>query len=145
MKRSHKIIIGLAAATSVMIAAAVSAHPGGAGQSGMGHDMEGHKMQGRDMKDHGTMGHRADHGMGHGMGEGAMGPGAAGHGSATQLMSAEERTAFQEKMRGAKTLEERRTLAQANRAEMEKRAKEKGITLPQQRGPGAGMEPGHKH
>jgi Spy/CpxP family protein refolding chaperone len=40
----------------------------------------------------------------------------------------EERSAFQEKMRNAKTPEERQKLAEANRAEMQKRAQEKGIT-----------------
>ena len=39
-------------------------------------------------------------------------------------------------MRSAKTAEERQKLAEANRAEIEKRAKEKGITLPEAHGPG---------
>lgn len=58
-----------------------------------------------------------------------------------QLMTPEEHSAFQEKMRNARTPEERQKLAQANRAEMEKRAKEKGITLPQPHGPQAGFGP----
>lgn len=46
------------------------------------------------------------------------------------------------------TPEERKKLADANRAEMEKRTKEKGVTLPETRGPGRGMGPNpeqHKH
>ena len=64
-----------------------------------------------------------------------MGGGAAGHGAGQQLMTPEERTALMEKMRNAKTPEERQKIAAANRAEMQKRAKEKGITLPEHRGP----------
>ena len=67
-----------------------------------------------------------------------------GHGGPTpaqQLVTAEERQAFIEKMRSAKTAEERQKLAEANRAEIEKRAKEKGITLPEAHGPGAGSGP----
>ena len=93
-----------------------------------------HGMMNHGMMDHGT-------GSGTGIGHGSMGQGGAGHGSAQQLMTPEERTAMQEKMRNAKTPEERQRLAQANHAEMQKRAKEKGITLPEHRGPGAGMGP----
>jgi hypothetical protein len=73
--------------------------------------------------------------MQHGM-KGGMGPG-AGH----ALMTPEERTALQEKMRNAKTPEERQKLAEATRTEMQKRAKEKGITLPEGRGPRFGAAP----
>jgi len=55
-----------------------------------------------------------------GMQHGKMG----GH----SLMTPEERTALQEKMRNAKTPEERQKLAQATHEEMQKRAKEKGAT-----------------
>jgi Spy/CpxP family protein refolding chaperone len=103
MKRSHKIALSIAASLGLG-AAAVSAHPG--------------QMMG------GPMGM---HGMG-GMGHGPMGAGPA---AAQQLMTPEEQTALREKMQNAKTPEERQKLAQANRAEMEKRAKEKGITLPE--------------
>lgn len=47
-----------------------------------------------------------------------------------QLMTPQEREALHGKMRNAKTPEERRALAATTRAEMEKRAKEMGITLP---------------
>jgi hypothetical protein len=79
-------------------------------------------------------------GMQYGMMGGGMGPGAmAGYGAGygAQLMTPEERTAFREKMRNA-TPEERQKLAEANHAEMQKRAQEKGITLPERHGPGAG-------
>ena len=58
-------------------------------------------------------------GMGGGMGPGAM----------------------PEKMRNASTPEERQKLAKAHRDEMQKRAKERGITLPEPRGPRAGAAP----
>lgn len=75
---------------------------------------------------------------------GQMGGGPAGRMAGQQLMSPEEHTALQEKMRNAKTPEERQKLAEANRAEMEKRAKEKGIALPGAHGPGMGFGPGSK-
>jgi hypothetical protein len=133
MKRSHKIVAGLAAATSLMITAAVYAHPAHMGEGGMGMGMRQGMMQG---------GMGMGQGMqGHGMGAGAEHAGMMGQGAAQQLMTPEERSAMQEKMRSAKTPEERQKIAQANRAEMEKRAKEKGITLPEQRGPRAGNGP----
>ena len=70
-----------------------------------------------------------------GMQHGTMGQGPAGMGAGHSLMTPEERTALQEKMHNAKTPEERQKLAQATRDEMQKRAKEKGITLPQHGGP----------
>jgi|CXWL01.1.fsa_nt_gi hypothetical protein len=106
MKRSTIAAAGLAAAVTLGMAATAIAHPGMVG-GGMGP-----------------------------MGKGGMGPGAmmrggfAGPMAGQQLMSAEERTAMLEKMRAAGSPEERRKLGEANRAEMEKRAKEKGVTLP---------------
>jgi len=112
MKRSHKLALGIAASLGLGLGAATAfAHPG--------------QMMGGPM------------GM-HGMGHGPMGAGPA---AAQQLMTPEEQTAFREKMQNAKTPEERQKLAEANRAEMEKRAKEKGITLPQTHGPRAGFGP----
>ena len=127
MKFSRKIAIGAAAALG-LAAGVVIAHPGQMGGAmGMQDPMAG--MQ------HGQMG-----GMGHGqmggMGHGPMGVGPA---TAQQLMTPEEQAAFREKMQNAKTAEERQKLAEANRAEMEKRAKEKGITLPEPHGPRAGF------
>ena len=54
------------------------------------------------------------------------------------------RDALAEKMRSAKTPEERQALAATTRRKMEKRAKEKGITLPQHSGNHAGMGAGGK-
>jgi Spy/CpxP family protein refolding chaperone len=127
MKRSHKIAFGLFASLSLgMAVATAQAHPGPMGR-GMGPGFGPGMMA---------------HGMGLGFGPG-MGPAATGRGPAVaqQLMTPEERTAIQDKMRNAKTPEERQQLAQATRAEMEKRATEKGITLPGPRGPGAGFGP----
>ena len=119
MKQSHKFAAGVVASLGLGIAAALAyAHPGQMGD-GMGPQMKG-GMQ---------------HGMKGGMGPGAMKGGPAGPAAAQELMTPEERTALQEQMRNAKTPEERQQIATATRTEMEKRAKEKGITLPEHRGP----------
>jgi hypothetical protein len=80
---------------------------------------------------------------------GAMGPGMM-HGGMTQgqmmgqnsnmkimrdLMTPAERIAMMDKMSDAKTTEERQAIMTTTHAEMEKRAKEKGITLPVGHGP----------
>ena len=118
MKFSRKIAIGAAAALG-LAAGVVIAHPGQMGGAmGMQDPMAG--MQ------HGQMG---------GMGHGPMGAGLA---AAQQLMTPEEQAAFREKMQNAKSAEERQKIAEANRIEMQKRAKEKGITLPQHRAPRSG-------
>ena len=65
-----------------------------------------------------------------------------------QLMSAEERTEYRNKMRAAKIWEEREKLHTEHHAAMQERAKEKGVTLPEspparpRRGMGPGMGPG---
>ena len=116
MKFSRKIAIG-AAAVLGLAAAAVIAQPG---------------QMGCAMGMHGPMAGMQNGPMG-GMGQGPMG--------GQQLLTPEERSAFQERMRNAKTPEERQKLVEANRTEMQKRAKEKGITLPQPHGPRAGFGP----
>ena len=112
---------------------------GGMRQGMMGGGMGPRMMQGGMRQ--GMMGG----GMGYGMMQGGSQRGMAGPNSAIQqLMTPEERNAMIEKMRNAKTPDERQKLAIENRAEMEKRAKEKGITLPPARGPhfGPGQNPG---
>ena len=103
MKRSHKTAAGIAAALSLGIAAAAFAQPGEMGDGNGSHHKAG--MQ------HGMMG---------GMEHGKMG--------GRSLMTPEERTALREKMRNAKTPEERHKIGQATHEEMQKRAKEKGAT-----------------
>ena len=126
MKRTHKIAVGLISAMSLGLAVtSASAHPGPMG-GGMRAGMTG------------GMGPMAMRG---GMGPGAMGAGFAGPAVAQQLMTPEERTANINKMRSAATPEELQKIATANHAEMQKRATEKGITLPEQRGPRAGFGP----
>jgi hypothetical protein len=49
----------------------------------------------------------------------------------SKLMSPEERTEMRAKMQAAKTPEERQALRTSMRTEMQKRAQEKGITLPE--------------
>ena len=134
MKQSYKFAAGVVASLGLGIAAATAyAQPGQMG-GGMGPHMQGSMQHGAMAgMQHGTQG--AQHGMTGGRGHGGMSGGAAGHGAGQQLMTPEERTALQEKMRNAKTPEERQQIATATRTEMEKRAKEKGITLPEHSGP----------
>jgi len=54
------------------------------------------------------------------------------------LMTPQERDAYIEKMRSAKTQDERLKLRDEHRAEMQKRARDQGVPLPEPRGPGAG-------
>ena len=119
MKQSHKFAAGIIASLGLGIAVAVAYAQPGPMDGGMGPQMKG-GMQ---------------HGMKGGMGPGAMKGGPAGPAAAQQLMTPEERTALQEKMRNAATPEERQKIATENRAEMQRRATEKGITLPEHRGP----------
>lgn len=124
MKSTTKFALGIAASLGLGLAVATAhAHPGG-----MGHGMGPGMMGGM--------------GPGAGMHQGMMG-GAGPWAAAQQLMTPEERTALHEKMLAAKTPQERQTIALANRAEMEKRAKEKGITLPEARGPHGGHGHGY--
>ncbi len=120
MKRTHKLILGIGTTVSLGIAAlAVSAHPGGP----MGFGAGPGAASGPQPFSKG------------GMGPGAMMRGGMGPQAARQLMTPEERTALQEKMRSAKTPEERQQIVTATRTEMEKRANDKAITLPEHRGP----------
>ncbi len=152
MKHLYKAVAGIVASLGLGMTFLAHAHQGSMGEGtghgamhgGMGHGGMGHggMMQGMSGgTGHAGMGHGA---MGGGMGQGRMGGQTLGQ----QLMTPEEHTAFREKMRNAATPEERQTLAEANRAEMQKRAKEKGISLPEGRGPRVGAAPGsetHKH
>lgn len=104
----------IAIALSLGIAATASAH-----QDGRSHERkEGQR-------------HSMHEGKGHGGEHGKQGRGHGGSQAGQQLMTPDERNAMQEKMRSAKTPEERQQIALANRAEMQKRATEKGITLPE--------------
>jgi len=116
MKRSSKIAVSVVAALGLGLAvAAVSAEPGHMG------NVSGEK------------------GMQHRMG--GMGHGPAGQGAGHAPMTPEEHTALREKMRNATTPEERHKLAEATHTEMQKRAKEKGITLPEGHGHRFGAVP----
>ena len=63
----------------------------------------------------------------------------SGQTAGEQLMTAQEREALREKMQGANTPQKRQALAASTRAEREKRAQEKGITLPAHGSSHAGM------
>jgi hypothetical protein len=127
MKQSHKLAAGVVASMALGIGVAVAtanAQPGPMG-GGMGPHMK-NGMQ------HGTMGS---------MGPGAMNGGPNGPAAGQQLMTPEGRTAVIKKMQNAKTPEERQKIATATHGEMQKRAQEKGIMLPEQRGPRFGATP----
>lgn len=135
MKPNYKFAAGVIASLGLGIAVATAhAHPG---QMGGGMGPQG-GMQ------HGAMAgmqHGAQHGMTGGGGHGGMNAGAAGPGAGPELMTQEERSAMIEKMHNAATPEERQKIVAENRAEMQKRAREKGITQPDHRGPHAGFGP----
>lgn len=134
MNSTRKWIISIGTTLSLgLAAAAVSAHPGQMG-GGMQHGMRGGEQHGM----HGGMEHGmrgAQHGKHEGKGPHGARQGESRPQGGQSLMTPEERTAMREKMRAAKTPEERQQIAAANRAEIEKRAKERGITLPEHRGP----------
>jgi hypothetical protein len=133
MKQSHKFAAGVVASLGLGIAAAVAyASPEQMG-GGMGSHMKGGMQHGAMAgMQHGAQG--AQHGMTGGRGHGGMGGGAAASGG-PELMTQEERSALIEKIHNAATPEERQKLIAENRTEMQKRAKERGITLPEHRGP----------
>ncbi|MDP3125365.1 MAG: hypothetical protein Q8M84_06970, partial [Thiobacillus sp.] len=63
----------------------------------------------------------------------------------SQLMTQQERTEYQAKMRNAKTSEEREQIRAQHHKEMQVRARQQGVTLPDEppaRGMGGGMGPG---
>jgi hypothetical protein len=60
----------------------------------------------------------------------------------SQLMTPEERTAYRTRMRGAKTQAERDQIRAEHHAAMQARAKEKGVTLPDQPRAGGGRRGG---
>jgi hypothetical protein len=132
MKRSNKIAAGIALSLSLGLATAVFAHPGQMG-GGMGPGAQGGMQHGAQAGHGGML-----HGKKGAMGPGAMGNHAKGQGHGAPLMSPEERAALHEKMRTA-TPEERQKLAAATRAEMHKRAGEKGYAHPH-RGSRAGAD-----
>jgi Spy/CpxP family protein refolding chaperone len=127
MNSNRKWIIAAGTSISLALAAlSVSAQSGPVGR-GMGQGMHDGQHQGMHGGQH--HGKRGDRGAG------GTHRGAHDRQAIRQLMTPEERTAMREKMHAAKTPEERQQIAAANRAEMQKRAKEKGITLPEPRGP----------
>jgi hypothetical protein len=134
--------IATAVAISLGIATVAIAQPG------EGRGMGAGAQQGQHQGMQSGMGHGQKQGMKRGDGHGkrgeAQGHGKHGSNAAQSLATPEERTAMREKMRNAKTPEERQQIALANRAEMQKRAAEKGITLPEHReGRGHGQRRGN--
>jgi hypothetical protein len=59
-----------------------------------------------------------------------------------RMMNEQERNEYRERMRNARSAEERQAIRDEHHKLMESRAKERGVTLPEQRGPGAGKGPG---
>ena len=113
MKTVNKIAISVATVMGLGLAVAY-AQPGSMG--GMGNGMGPGKMRGQMMQ--GQM-------MGQNTNMKIM----------RDLMTPAERLAMMDKMIDAKTVEERQAIMTATHTEMEKRAKEKGITLPAGHGP----------
>jgi hypothetical protein len=68
----------------------------------------------------------------------------------SQLMTSQERAEYRDRIRAAKTAEEREKIRQEHHARMTERAKERGVILPDEppepgkghMGPGEGMGPG---
>ena len=139
MKTINKI--ATAVALSLGVAVVAYAHPGQMGnctgpnaQQGCQQPMQGQMGQGRMQ----GMNHGGKHAaMGQNQGQGCDGAKAQGSTpqAGQQLMTPDERTAMRDKMRNAKSTEEPQQIAQANHTEMQKRATEKGITLPEHRDP----------
>lgn len=128
--------IATAVTLSLGLAVTAWAHPGQMGggmgpgaQAGQQHGMQGGMGQGRMQHGAGNQANR-DQGC-----DGTNAQSPRGPQAGQSLMTPEERTAMREKMRSAKSPEERQQIAAANHAEMQKRATEKGITLPEHRGP----------
>lgn len=145
--------IATTVAVSLGLAAIAAAHPMEESRGQHAHQSHQHGMQGGMGHGHAQAMQRgtdvgAQHGPRHGM-TGGMQPRTQASELAEQLMTTDERSALQEKMRAAKTPEERQQIAAATRTEMQKRAAEKGIALPDRAGPhGRGMGiagTGHKH
>lgn len=149
MNKLNKVATGIALSVTLGLAATAFAQPGQ-----MHGNMEHGAQQGQHQGMQGGMGHGRmqdmKHGEGHGKHSETRGQGKHGSNAAQSLVTPEERTAMREKMRNAKTPEERQQIASANRAEIQKRAAEKGITLPEHRehrgeGRGNGPQAGHQH
>jgi hypothetical protein len=146
MKTFNKI--ATAVALSLGFTAVAYAHPGQMGnctgqnaQQGCQQQMQGNMGQGH-MQGMGMNQGGKQTAMGKNQGQGCDGTMNQGARQQTgqQLMTPDERTAMRDKMRNANSPEERQQIAQANHSEMQKRATEKGITLPEYRGPqGRGM------
>lgn len=124
------VLLGAALASPAMaqMGPGVGGNYGGGWGSGPGMQGGGWGM--------GPGGGRGMHGM-HGMGRGGMGPGMMAQQNVArgwQLMTPEERTAQQVKMRAVKTYDECKTLQTEHRTVMEARAKEKGVNLMAPRG-----------
>ena len=122
------VLLGAALASPVM----AQMGPGMGGNYGGGWG-GGPGMQGGGM---GPGGGRGMHGM-HGMGRGGMGGGMMANQNAVrgvQLMTPEERTAQQVKMRAVKTYDECKVVQTTHRTVIETRAKEKGLNLMSPRG-----------
>lgn len=128
MKNFTKTAAAVAISLTLGITAAY-AHQGQM-RGNMEHGAQDGRHQGmqHDMKD------RMHKGMNHDGDKHAKGHGEHGSKAAQSLATPEERSAMHDKMRAAKTPEERQQIASANRAEMQKRAAEKGITMPEHRG-----------
>ncbi|BDT79396.1 hypothetical protein [Polynucleobacter yangtzensis] len=115
MKKINKIAIGVVASLGLGLGIA-SVHAQQGPMGGMGNGMGPGMMRGQMMQGQ-MMGQNANMKI------------------MRELMTPAERLAMMDKMIDAKTIEERQAIMTATHTEMEKRAKEKGITLPAGHGP----------
>ncbi|OYY59005.1 MAG: hypothetical protein B7Y05_07565 [Polynucleobacter sp. 24-46-87] len=115
MKTVNKIAIGIVAALGLGLSVA-TVHAQHGPMGGMGNGMGPGMMRGQMMQGQ-MMGQNANIKI------------------MRELMTPDERIATMDKMIDAKTIEERQAIMAAMHTEMEKRAKEKGITLPAGHGP----------
>ena len=67
------------------------------------------------------------------------GPGAGGQIYGSQLMTQQERLQYREQMRNAKTAQQREQLRLEHHRQMQERARQRGVTLPDQPPTGGGM------
>ena len=137
MKLTHIALLALLGAS---IATPVFSQPAGGQGMGSGSGMGPGSGMGQGMGPGAGKGPGAGMGPGSGMEPGqGMGPGGGramrfnsnkDNTPGWTLMSAEERTAHRDKMRGAKTYDECKAVQDEHHKAMEARAKEKGVTLP---------------
>jgi len=149
MKRDFRSLLAaaglastLAAASTLVLAQATSPFPSAPDDPSITAPSASQGRQGHRGRHHGQHAEKGRHAMSPAMSQADR---QARRAAMDRLSTPEERTAFREKMRSA-TPEQRPQLMAARRAEIEQRAKERGVTLPvMQPGGGHGGRRGEMH